>query len=166
MYLKRSGLSPQVYMYTHPHAHTHTLSHTHIRVPGAGCTHTHTNTQTHTHTHTSGYRALGVHTHTQTHTHTHTSGYRELGAPWGNTIVTGFKRVWIAKRRILTGMSIPPTGNPNEFDIMTCRDLDTGEVFFFLHCCAFLYNVHITGPVLMCCSCVAHVLLMCISQVQ
>eukprot|EP00802_Teleaulax_amphioxeia_P012320 Tamp_12362.p1 GENE.Tamp_12362~~Tamp_12362.p1 ORF type:complete len:529 (-),score=81.10 Tamp_12362:205-1791(-) len=59
-------------------------------------------------------------------------GYRELHGDFtGNTIVTGFKRIWKAKRRILTGMSIPPTGNPNEFDIMTCRDLDTGEVQYF-----------------------------------
>jgi len=59
-------------------------------------------------------------------------GYRELtGDHAGNTVVTGFKRIWTAKRRILTGMSIPPTGNPNEFDIMTCRDLDNGEVQYF-----------------------------------
>jgi hypothetical protein len=59
-------------------------------------------------------------------------GYRELTADHaGNTVVTGFKRVWTGKRRILTGMSIPPTGNPKEFDIMTCRDLDNGEVQYF-----------------------------------
>jgi hypothetical protein len=165
VYLKRS-LSPRKYTCIHTRTHTHTHSLTHTSGYRELGVHTHTQTHKHTHTHTHQGTGSWVYTLTHKHTHTHTSGYRELGAPWGNTIVTGFKRVWIAKRRILTGMSIPPTGNPNEFDIMTCRDLDTGEVFFFLHCCAFLYNVHITGPVLMCCSCVAHVLLMCISQVQ
>jgi hypothetical protein len=62
-------------------------------------------------------------------------GYRRLQGDFaGTTILTGFKRVFTAprgERRITTGLSIPPSGARDEFDIMTCRDLDSGEVQYF-----------------------------------
>jgi hypothetical protein len=58
--------------------------------------------------------------------------YRHLSADFtGNTVVTGFKRVWYAKRILTTGMAVSPTGDPKVFDVMTCRDLDSGEVQYF-----------------------------------
>lgn len=62
-------------------------------------------------------------------------GYRKLTGDFqGNVVMTGFKRVFHSEGeppKILTGMDIPPSGNPKEFDIMTCRDGFSGEVQYF-----------------------------------
>mmetsp|Transcript_40781 Transcript_40781/g.63669 ORF Transcript_40781/g.63669 Transcript_40781/m.63669 type:complete len:109 (+) Transcript_40781:670-996(+) len=59
--------------------------------------------------------------------------YRKLSGDFsGNVVYTGFMRAYSSSGdEILTGMSIPPSGNKNEFDIMTCRDTHTGEVQYF-----------------------------------
>mmetsp|Transcript_14960 Transcript_14960/g.34437 ORF Transcript_14960/g.34437 Transcript_14960/m.34437 type:complete len:389 (-) Transcript_14960:61-1227(-) len=60
-------------------------------------------------------------------------GYRHLKQDFsGTAVATGFKRVFLSQGgRILTGMAISPSGNPDEFDVMTCRDSLTGEVQYF-----------------------------------
>uniref|UniRef100_A0A7S4KJ31 Uncharacterized protein n=1 Tax=Guillardia theta TaxID=55529 RepID=A0A7S4KJ31_GUITH len=60
-------------------------------------------------------------------------GYRHLKQDFsGTAVATGFKRVFLSQGgRILTGMTISPSGNPDEFDVMTCRDSLTGEVQYF-----------------------------------
>jgi hypothetical protein len=60
-------------------------------------------------------------------------GYRHLDGDFkGNTVYTGYKLAWHSHGgRISTGDQIGMSGNPNEFDVMTCRDLGTGEVQYF-----------------------------------
>jgi hypothetical protein len=47
----------------------------------------------------------------------------------GNTIYTGFKKIYTGKSQLQTGHI--PRGIVGEFDIMTCRDLGNGEVQYF-----------------------------------
>jgi len=57
-------------------------------------------------------------------------GYRNLmGDFTGNTIYTGFKKIYTGKSQIHTQHI--PRGITGEFDIMTCRDLGNGEVQYF-----------------------------------
>lgn len=57
-------------------------------------------------------------------------GYRNLmGDFTGNTIYTGFKKIYTGKSQLQTGHI--PRGIVGEFDIMTCRDLGNGEVQYF-----------------------------------
>jgi len=57
-------------------------------------------------------------------------GYRNLmGDFTGNTIYTGFKKIYNGKSQIQTGHI--PRGIVGEFDIMTCRDVGNGEVQYF-----------------------------------
>ena len=57
-------------------------------------------------------------------------GYRNLmGDFTGNTIYTGFKKVYVGKSQLHTQHL--PRGIVGEFDIMTCRDLSNGEVQYF-----------------------------------
>ncbi|EKX54035.1 hypothetical protein GUITHDRAFT_150128 [Guillardia theta CCMP2712] len=57
-------------------------------------------------------------------------GYRNLmGDFTGNTIYTGFKKIYTGKSQVQTGHI--PRGIVGEFDIMTCRDLNNGEVQYF-----------------------------------
>ena len=57
-------------------------------------------------------------------------GYRNLmGDFTGNTIYTGFKKVYVGKSQVQT--QHVPRGVTGEFDIMTCRDLGNGEVQYF-----------------------------------
>jgi len=57
-------------------------------------------------------------------------GYRDLmGDFTGNTIYTGFKKIYTGKSQLQTGHI--PRGIVGEFDIMTCRDLGNGEVQYF-----------------------------------
>lgn len=60
-------------------------------------------------------------------------GYRHLSGDYeGNTIYTGYKLAWHSHGgTISTGDRIGMSGNPDEFDVMTCRDLATGEVQYF-----------------------------------
>mmetsp|Transcript_123033 Transcript_123033/g.184034 ORF Transcript_123033/g.184034 Transcript_123033/m.184034 type:complete len:229 (-) Transcript_123033:75-761(-) len=57
-------------------------------------------------------------------------GYRRLLGEFNHEVIyTGFKRVWVGQSQIH-----PPhlqRGQDNEFDVITCRDLDTGEVQYF-----------------------------------
>jgi len=56
--------------------------------------------------------------------------YRKLGGMFmGQTVYTGYKKAWSGKTTISTGV-IPPGGS-NTFDIITCRDMQTGEVQHF-----------------------------------
>uniref|UniRef100_A0A7S0NEA4 Uncharacterized protein n=1 Tax=Hanusia phi TaxID=3032 RepID=A0A7S0NEA4_9CRYP len=56
--------------------------------------------------------------------------YRKLEREFvGNTIYTGYHKEWKGRTTLVTGI-IPP-GTSSEFDILTCRDLDTGEVQHF-----------------------------------
>jgi len=56
--------------------------------------------------------------------------YRKLGGMFmGQTVYTGYKKAWSGKTSISTGI-IPP-GSSNTFDIITCRDMQTGEVQHF-----------------------------------
>ena len=56
--------------------------------------------------------------------------YRKLsGMFMGQTVYTGYKKSWSGKTTISTGI-IPPGGS-NTFDIITCRDMQTGEVQHF-----------------------------------
>jgi hypothetical protein len=57
-------------------------------------------------------------------------GYRNLmGDFTGNTIYTGFKKIYTGKSQLHTQHI--PNGITGEFDIMTCRDLGNGEVQYF-----------------------------------
>eukprot|EP00286_Rhodomonas_abbreviata_P009010 CAMPEP_0181315966 /NCGR_PEP_ID=MMETSP1101-20121128/15648_1 /TAXON_ID=46948 /ORGANISM="Rhodomonas abbreviata, Strain Caron Lab Isolate" /LENGTH=251 /DNA_ID=CAMNT_0023423191 /DNA_START=20 /DNA_END=775 /DNA_ORIENTATION=- len=57
-------------------------------------------------------------------------GYRNLmGDFTGNTIYTGFKKIYTGKSQLHTQHI--PRGIVGEFDIMTCRDLGNGEVQYF-----------------------------------
>jgi hypothetical protein len=57
-------------------------------------------------------------------------GYRKLGGMFmGQTVYTGYKKSWSGKTTISTGI-IPP-GSSNTFDLVTCRDMQTGEVQHF-----------------------------------
>jgi hypothetical protein len=57
-------------------------------------------------------------------------GYRNLmGDFTGNTIYTGFKKIYTGKSQLHTQHI--PRGITGEFDIMTCRDLGNGEVQYF-----------------------------------
>ena len=57
-------------------------------------------------------------------------GYRNLmGDFTGNTIYTGFKKIYVGKSQVQTQHI--PRGIVGEFDIMTCRDLGNGEVQYF-----------------------------------
>jgi len=57
-------------------------------------------------------------------------GYRNLmGDFTGNTIYTGFKKIYTGKSQLHT--QHVPRGIVGEFDIMTCRDLGNGEVQYF-----------------------------------
>eukprot|EP00286_Rhodomonas_abbreviata_P007648 CAMPEP_0181325006 /NCGR_PEP_ID=MMETSP1101-20121128/20679_1 /TAXON_ID=46948 /ORGANISM="Rhodomonas abbreviata, Strain Caron Lab Isolate" /LENGTH=246 /DNA_ID=CAMNT_0023433253 /DNA_START=28 /DNA_END=768 /DNA_ORIENTATION=+ len=57
-------------------------------------------------------------------------GYRNLmGDFTGNTVYTGFKKIYTGKSQLQTGHI--PRGIVGEFDIMTCRDLGNGEVQYF-----------------------------------
>jgi len=57
-------------------------------------------------------------------------GYRNLmGDFTGNTIYTGFKKIYVGKSQLHTQHI--PRGIVGEFDIMTCRDLGNGEVQYF-----------------------------------
>uniref|UniRef100_A0A7S1DH51 Uncharacterized protein n=1 Tax=Hemiselmis andersenii TaxID=464988 RepID=A0A7S1DH51_HEMAN len=57
-------------------------------------------------------------------------GYRNLSGDFtGNTIYTGFKKIYNGKSQVQTGHV--PRGIVGEFDIMTCRDLGNGEVQYF-----------------------------------
>ena len=57
-------------------------------------------------------------------------GYRRLGGAFhGQLVYTGYKKVWTGQKQILTG-SIPP-GSSGEFDVITCEDIETGEVQHF-----------------------------------
>lgn len=56
--------------------------------------------------------------------------YRKLGGMFmGQTVYTGYKKSWSGKTTISTGI-IPP-GSSNTFDLLTCRDMQTGEVQHF-----------------------------------
>jgi len=56
--------------------------------------------------------------------------YRKLsGMFMGQTVYTGYKKSWSGKTTISTGV-IPPGGS-STFDIITCRDMQTGEVQHF-----------------------------------
>ena len=56
--------------------------------------------------------------------------YRKLEKEFvGNTIYTGYHKQWHGRTTLVTGI-IPP-GASSEFDILTCRDLNTGEVQHF-----------------------------------
>merc|ERR1719199_455458 len=52
-----------------------------------------------------------------------------MGDFTGNTIYTGFKKIYIGKSQVQT--QHVPRGVTGEFDIMTCRDLGNGEVQYF-----------------------------------
>ena len=57
-------------------------------------------------------------------------GYRKLGGMFmGQTVYTGYKKVWTGKTTFSTGI-IPP-GSSDSFDLITCRDMHTGEVQHF-----------------------------------
>ena len=57
-------------------------------------------------------------------------GYRNLSGDFtGNTIYTGFKKIYVGKSQVQTQHI--PRGIVGEFDIMTCRDLGNGEVQYF-----------------------------------
>jgi len=57
-------------------------------------------------------------------------GYRNLmGDFTGNTIYTGFKKIYTGKSQLHTQHI--PRGITGDFDIMTCRDLGNGEVQYF-----------------------------------
>lgn len=57
-------------------------------------------------------------------------GYRtERGQFRGATVYTGFKKTWTGKSSFNTGYI--PDGGVGEFDLITCRDKDTGEVQHF-----------------------------------
>jgi len=57
-------------------------------------------------------------------------GYRNLmGDFTGNTVYTGFKKIYTGKSQLQTGHI--PRGIVGEFDVMTCRDLGNGEVQYF-----------------------------------
>lgn len=70
-------------------------------------------------------------------------GYRNLmGDFTGNTIYTGFKKIYTGKSQIQTGHV--PRGIVGEFDIMTCRDLGNGEVQYFRCVCVLLMHVFLS----------------------
>lgn len=57
-------------------------------------------------------------------------GYRRLGGEYNNEVIyTGFKRVWGGLSMVQSGHI--QRGVEGEFDIITVRDLDTGEVQYF-----------------------------------
>lgn len=59
-------------------------------------------------------------------------GYRHLQGDFaGKTIYTGYKLVWHSVGGKISSNDIGMSSNPDEFDVMTCRDLETGEVQYF-----------------------------------
>jgi hypothetical protein len=55
-------------------------------------------------------------------------GYRRLDARFdGQPVIgTGFKMVYDGHSQLQSGPL--PAGNPGEFDVITCQDLDSGEL--------------------------------------
>lgn len=57
-------------------------------------------------------------------------GYRQLDGTFaGNTVYTGYHVTWKGKSSLTTGYI--PSGTPGEFDIVTCRDENTGVLMLF-----------------------------------
>ena len=58
--------------------------------------------------------------------------YRKLGGMFrGQTVYTGYKKIWTGKSSITTGIIPPASSGRRTFDVMTCRDMQTGEVQHF-----------------------------------
>jgi len=58
--------------------------------------------------------------------------YRRLGGEFNHEVIyTGFKRVWHGKSQMHPHPIQRPATNLHEFDVLTLRDNDTGEVQYF-----------------------------------